>query len=130
MKCEQKNAYRGAIPLSLGFYLGLGTLLLLLVAGAVVFPAPSPLIDQHANPVPASRLPAEVLTSPHSNLYHAGAACSYAHRDSKLLATPEAVHQGLIPCPYCIGNSSARLTRQWSRGELVRKSSGAALRKD
>jgi hypothetical protein len=101
---------RGAMTTSLGFYLGIGILLLLLVAGALVLPSPRPLADQHANPVPASPLPAQVVISPGSHLYHAGARCFYVHRDSKRLSTSEAIERGLVPCPYCIGNSSARPT--------------------
>lgn len=110
-KCTAQEAKlcRGGLTPSLGFYLGIGALLLLLVAGAVAFPAPRPLTDQHANPTPAAPLPAGVLISHGSNLYHAGASCPYKHENSKMLAKSEAVQQGLIPCPYCIGNSSARL---------------------
>lgn len=99
---------RGRITISSGFYLGIGMLVLLLIVGALALPSAKPLIDQHANPEPATRLPAQVLTSPGSNLYHTG-SCPYAHRDSKLLSTDEALRHGLVPCPYCIGNSSARL---------------------
>jgi hypothetical protein len=101
---------RGAMTTSLGFYLGIGIILLLLFAGVLFFPSPRPLADQHANPVPGSPLPAQVVTSPDSHLYHAGASCPYAHRDSKLLPISEALQRGLVPCPYCIGNPSARLT--------------------
>jgi hypothetical protein len=106
---EKVNRCRGGMTLSLGFYLGTAALILLLVVGAVVFPAPVPLTDQHAAPAPATGLPADVLIFPGSNLYHGGASCRYTHRGSRFLATSEAVQQGLVPCPYCIGNSSARL---------------------
>jgi hypothetical protein len=107
---EKARGCRGAMATSLGFYLGIGMLLLLLVAGALVFSWPRPLADQHANPVPATPLPTQVVTSPGSHLYHAGASCFYAHRDSKPLPASKALERGLVPCPYCIGNSSARLT--------------------
>jgi len=97
------------MAISLGFYLGIGALVLLLVGGALVLPSARPPVDQHANPIPASPLPAQVLVAPGSNLYHAGAWCPYAHRGSRPLPASEAVHQGLVPCPYCIGNSAARL---------------------
>jgi hypothetical protein len=60
--------------------------------------------------VPAGEVPAQVFTSPRSNLYHAGTACPYAHQHSTAVAASQAVQQGLVPCPYCIGNSSAHLT--------------------
>jgi hypothetical protein len=100
---------RGSVSISLVFYLGIGMLLLLLFGMAFVTPSTKPLIDHHANPRPATRLPAQVLISPGSNLYHVG-SCRYEHRDSKPLETSEALHQGLVPCPFCIGNSAARLT--------------------
>ena len=106
---EQFRAWRGRMTISLGFYLGIAMLLLLLIAGALVAPAARPLIDQHANPKPAIRLPTQVLVSPDSHLYHVG-SCPYLHQDSKPLSTWEALRHGLVPCPYCIENSSARLT--------------------
>jgi hypothetical protein len=84
-------------------------LLLLLFWMAIVTPSVKPLIDQHADPMAATSLPAQVLNSPGSNLYHAG-SCPYEHRDSKPLSASEALRQGLVPCPFCIGNSAARLT--------------------
>lgn len=106
---REQRAYRGRLTISLGFYLGIGMLLLLVVAGAVIAPSARPLINQHANPKPAAHLPEQVMVSPGSNLYHVG-SCPYVHRESKPLSTPEALRHGLVPCPYCIGNSSARLT--------------------
>jgi hypothetical protein len=100
---------RGRVSISLGFYLGIGMLLLLLFGMASVKPSTKPLVDHHANPWPATRLPAQVLISPGSNLYHVG-SCLYEHRDSMPLSTSEALPQGLVPCPFCIGNSAARLT--------------------
>jgi hypothetical protein len=113
MNSEQKSATgssRGGMTLSLGFYLGIGILLLFLAAGALFSAPPRPLIDQHANPIPATPPPAQVLTAPGSNLYHAGPSCPYAHRNSKLIDSSKAVHEGLVPCAYCIGNSAVRLT--------------------
>lgn len=95
---------------SRGFYVGLGVFALLLVAAALVLPAPRPVIDQHANPTPATAVPAQVLTSSGSNLYHAAATCPYAHEHANTMSASDAVRQGLVPCPYCIGNSSAHLT--------------------
>jgi hypothetical protein len=106
---EQFRACRGRMTISLGFYLGIAMVLLLVIGGALVAPAARPLIDQHANPKPATRLPTQVLVSPDSHLYHVG-SCPYLHQDSKPLSTWEALRHGLVPCPYCIGNSSARLT--------------------
>ena len=100
---------RGDINVSLGFYLGVGVLLLLLVASAVTYRGESPLVDQHANPIPAGAVPAEVVVDPGSHLYHAGTSCPYVHRDAQLLSKSEALLRGLVPCPYCLGNSSARL---------------------
>ena len=108
---QRFRACRGRMTISLGFYLGIAMLLLLLIGGALVGPAAKPLIDQHANPKPAIRLPTQVLVSPDSHLYHVG-SCPYLHQDSKPLSTWEALRHGLVPCPYCIGNSSARLTPQ------------------
>ena len=106
---QAAKACRGSVSISLGFYLGIGMLLLLLFGMAVVTPSAMPLVDHHANPRPGTSLPAQVLISPGSNLYHVG-TCSYAHRDSKPLSTSEALRRGLVPCPFCIGNSAARLT--------------------
>lgn len=106
---QQSRACCGRMTISSGFYLGIAMLLLLLIGGALVAPAARPLIDQHANPKPAIRLPTQVLVSPDSHLYHVG-SCPYLHQDSKPLSTWEALRHGLVPCPYCIGNSSARLT--------------------
>lgn len=104
------HAQRGKMAISLGFYIGVGMLLLLVVGVFLIAPPAKPLINQHANPTPATPLPAQVLASPGSNLYHNSALCPYAHRDAKPLSTAEALRHGLVPCPYCIGNSSARLT--------------------
>lgn len=98
------------MTVSTGFYLGFVPLMALLVAGALLLPAARPLADQHANPVPATALPPQVTASPRSNLYHAGAACPYVHSESKTLPVSEAQRRGLVPCPFCIGNSAARLT--------------------
>jgi hypothetical protein len=99
------------MTLSMSFYLGLGALLLLLLAaGALVYRAEYPLVDRHANPTPAGPVPNEVLVLPGSNLYHAGADCPYSHRQARPLAREDAMRHGLVPCPYCVGNSSARLT--------------------
>lgn len=101
----------GAMTVSLGFYLGGAALLLLLVAaGALTFRAEYPLLNQHANPTPAGTVPEKVMIVPGSNMYHAGAFCPYAHRDAQPLTQSEAAQRGLVPCPYCLGNSSARLT--------------------
>lgn len=105
---HKASASRGAVTISAGFYLGMTVVWAALVAGAAFAPS-RPLVDQHANPAPAARLPAQVLRAPGSNLYHASASCPYSHRASKPLSPSEAIHRGLVPCPYCIGNSSARL---------------------
>ena len=101
---------RGDMNVSLGFYLGVGVLLLLLVASAVTYHGESPLADQHANPTPAGPVPDEVVVDPGSHLYHVGNSCPYVHRDAQQLSKTEALLRGLVPCPYCVGNSSARLT--------------------
>ncbi len=100
----------GALNVSLGFYVGMGILLLLLVAAAVTHHGESPIIDQHANPTPAGAVPVQVVVVPGSNLYHAGTSCPYIHGDAQSLSRSEAFLRGLVPCPYCAGNSSARLT--------------------
>ena len=89
---------------------GLGVLLLLLVASAVTDHGVRPPVDQHANSTPQARYPDEVVVDPGSHLYHAGTSCPYVHRDAKQLSKTEALLRGLVPCPYCVGNSSARLT--------------------
>ena len=111
MNRERDSAVRSGrgMTTSAGFYVGLGSLLLLLLVGALISTSVNPLADHHANPVPANPLPAQVVISPRSNLYHGGSSCPFVHRDSKLLPTSVAVHQGLVPCPYCIGNSSVHL---------------------
>ena len=101
---------QGRIVISLGFYLGLTALLLLLAGSSLLAPSANPLINQHADPTPATQLPAQVLISPGSDLYHAGATCPYAHSNSKPVSKSEALRLGLVPCPYCIGNSAAHLT--------------------
>jgi hypothetical protein len=101
---------QGRIVISLGFYLGLAALLLLLAGAWLVTPPAIPLINQHADPTPATPLPAQVLSSPGSDLYHAAVTCPYAHSDSKPVSKSEALRLGLVPCPYCIGNSAAHLT--------------------
>jgi hypothetical protein len=106
---QNARASRGAMTVSAGFYLGMAVVLAVAIGGAVNAPS-RPLVDQHANPAPAERLPAQLVTAPGSNLYHASASCPYAHLKSTPLSASEAVHRGLVPCPYCIGNSSARLT--------------------
>lgn len=112
MNREEKRAtrLRGAMTLSLSFYLGMGALAVFLIAFFLMLPPIRPVTDQHANRVPAAKLPAEVLTAKGSNLYHGGSKCPYAHKDSKMIATSKAEQEGLVPCPFCIGNSSARLT--------------------
>ena len=127
MKCKQRRldtaavksllqprvnlwASRGEMNVSLGFYLGAGVLLLLLVAAAATYHGENPLADQHANPTPAGTVPTEVVVDPGSHLYHAGTACPYLHRGAQPLSKSEALLRGLVPCPYCLGNSSARLT--------------------
>lgn len=106
---KKASAGRGAMTVSAGFYVGIAIFLAVLVFSVLFAPSRS-LVDQHANPAPATRLPTEVLNAPGSHLYHASASCPYAHRDSKPLSASAAVAEGLVPCPYCIGNSSARLT--------------------
>lgn len=101
---------RGDMNVSLGFYLGVGVLVLLLVAAGITYHGQLPLADQHANPTPAGPVPAEVVVVRGSHLYHAGASCPYIHRHAQLLSRSEALLRGLVPCPYCLGNSSARLT--------------------
>jgi hypothetical protein len=101
---------QGSMVISLGFYVGLAALLLLLGSGWLLAPPANPLINQHADPTPATPLPPQVLRSPGSDLYHAGAACPYAHSESKPVSKSEALRLGLVPCPYCIGNSAAHLT--------------------
>lgn len=108
---ERQNANydQGATRTSAGFYIGMAVVIAALALGTVVAPS-RPLVDQHANPNPAVQLPAQVLSAPGSHLYHASASCPYVHRDSKSLSASAAIDHGLVPCPYCIGNSSARLT--------------------
>jgi hypothetical protein len=101
---------RGRIAISLGFYTGIVVLLLIVAGGAFAGPSARHLINQHADPVPAGEPPSQVLVSRGSNLYHAATACPYAHKDTSAFTRMEAVRQGLVPCPYCIGNSAARLT--------------------
>jgi len=101
---------RGRIAISLGFYTGMVVLLLIVAGGAFAGPSARHLINQHADPVPAGGPPSQVLVSHGSNLYHAGSVCPYAHKDATVITRLEAVRQGLVPCPYCIGNSAARLT--------------------
>lgn len=103
-------AGRGEINVSLGFYLGVGVFVLILVASVFTHHGERPLADQHANPIPAGPVPEQVTVVPGSNLYHAGASCPYLHGDAQPLSRAEAFRRGLAPCPYCLGNSSARLT--------------------
>ena len=109
-RSKLQGGSHGEMNVSLGFYLGVGIFLLLLVAAALTYHGESPLIDQHANPVPAGPVPAQVVVVPGSNLYHAGTSCPYVHDHGELLSKSEALLRGLVPCPYCVGNSSARLT--------------------
>jgi len=102
---------RGDMNVSLGFYLGVGILLLLVAAAALTSHGEIPLIDQHANPTPAGPVPSQVVIVPGSNLYHAGPSCPFVHGEAQPLSRWEALLRGLVPCPYCVGNSSARLTR-------------------
>lgn len=93
-----------------GFYIGLAIFALLLAAAPLLLPSPRKVVDQHANPNPGSPLPAQVMTSSGSNLYHAAAACPYMHQHATTMPASQAVKEGLVPCPYCVGNSSAHLT--------------------
>ena len=107
---DSRRCCRGRIAISLGFYTGIVALFLMLAGGAFLGPSARRLINQHADPVPAGEPPSQVLVSRGSNLYHAGTACPYAHKNATEVTRLEAVRQGLIPCPYCIGNSAALLT--------------------
>ena len=101
---------RGEMNMSLGFYLGVGVFVLILLASVFSHHGENPLVDQHANPIPAGPVPEQVIVVAGSNLFHAGSSCPYLHGDAQPLSRAEAFRRGLVPCPYCLGNSSARLT--------------------
>lgn len=104
MQREQRSGL-----LSQRFYLWLAVLVAVLVVGGLTLPPVRRLTNMHANPTPTQTVPEQVEVSPNSHLYHAGPSCPFVHAGAKTMPGAAAERQGLAPCPYCIGNSSARL---------------------